>query len=69
MDPTTCPPVVLVGNKCDLEDQRVVSVQDGQRLAEEFGPNVEFMETSAKADIRVEEVRNLLGNKGSIICV
>ena len=48
--------MTLVANKCDLEEQRVVTVQDGQRLAEEFGPSVGFVETSAKADIRVEEV-------------
>ena len=46
----------------------MVSVQDGQRLAEEFGANVGFVETSAKSDIRVEEVfqsivRNIKANE------
>lgn len=29
--------VILVGNKCDLEDDRLVPTEDGQRLAEELG--------------------------------
>ncbi len=29
--------VILVGNKCDLEDDRLVSREDGQRLANELG--------------------------------
>ena len=59
MDETTCPPVTLVGNKCDLEDDRVVSSGLGQSVAREMGPNVGFVETSAKADINVEAVKTL----------
>uniref|UniRef100_K7FXM1 small monomeric GTPase n=1 Tax=Pelodiscus sinensis TaxID=13735 RepID=K7FXM1_PELSI len=29
--------VILVGNKCDLEDERVVATEDGRRLADELG--------------------------------
>lgn len=29
--------VILVGNKCDQEDQRVVSEQRGQQLADNLG--------------------------------
>ena len=39
-------PLVVVGNKCDLEDERTVTVQQGQALAAEKG--VIFLETSAK---------------------
>lgn len=56
VDPETCPPIIVVGNKCDLENERVVSQEQGRRLAQDFGPNAYFMETSAKADINVEEV-------------
>nr|XP_009857997.1 ras-related protein Rab-10-like isoform X1 [Ciona intestinalis] len=37
---------LLVGNKCDLEDQRVVTKMAGEKLAKEHG--MEFSETSAK---------------------
>ncbi|XP_037674343.1 ras-related protein Rab-3D isoform X2 [Choloepus didactylus] len=29
--------VILVGNKCDLEDERVVAAEDGRRLADDLG--------------------------------
>ncbi|KAL0138202.1 ras family-domain-containing protein [Mucor lusitanicus] len=38
---------------CDMEDKRVVSAEQGQTLANEL--NIRFMETSAKANIGVEE--------------
>nr|CCF17540.1 RabE GTPase protein [Micrasterias denticulata] len=44
---------ILVGNKADMEDRRVVSKEQGQALANEF--RIKFFETSAKADINVEE--------------
>ncbi|XP_040566394.1 ras-related protein Rap1 [Lepeophtheirus salmonis] len=45
-------PMVLVGNKCDLEDERVVGKDQGLNLAKQFN-NCSFMETSAKAKIGV----------------
>jgi len=47
-------PMILVGNKCDLEDERVVGKDQGQNLARQF--NCAFLETSAKAKINVHEV-------------
>lgn len=47
-------PMVLVGNKCDLEDERVVGKELGKSLANQF--NCSFMETSAKAKINVNDV-------------
>ena len=47
-------PMILVGNKCDLEDERVVGKDQGQTLASEW--NSSFLETSAKAKINVNEV-------------
>ena len=44
---------VLVGNKCDLEDKRKVSLQEGQELAKHY--NIPYLETSAKSNICVEE--------------
>ena len=50
-------PMVVVGNKCDLEDERVVGKDQGQSLANEW--KVRFMETSAKKKIGVNEVCHL----------
>lgn len=46
-------PMVLVGNKCDLEADRQVSSQEGRDLAKQFG--CPFLETSAKERIRVDD--------------
>ncbi|XP_033647349.1 ras-related protein Rap-1b-like [Asterias rubens] len=48
-------PMVLVGNKCDLEDERVVGKDQGVNLAKQFG-NCTFLETSAKLKINVDEI-------------
>ena len=48
-------PSVLVGNKCDLEDQRVITKQDGQNLASKFN-NCSFFEASAKNSINIKEL-------------
>lgn len=47
-------PVILVGNKVDLESEREVSANEGQALAEEWG--CPFMETSAKSKTMVDEL-------------
>lgn len=46
-------PVIVIGNKCDLEAERQVSYEEGLALAEQF--NCKFLETSAKQRINVEE--------------
>lgn len=43
---------ILIGNKCDWEDKRVVPREKGQQLADELG--IPFMEVSAKSNINVE---------------
>ncbi|CAG5084885.1 Oidioi.mRNA.OKI2018_I69.PAR.g10761.t1.cds [Oikopleura dioica] len=48
-------PLILVGNKCDLEGERAVGREQGQALARSWG-NVQFMETSAKSKINVREM-------------
>ncbi|KAF7632912.1 hypothetical protein Mgra_00007691 [Meloidogyne graminicola] len=47
-------PMILVGNKCDLDDERVVGKEQGLNLARQF--NSAFTETSAKQKINVHEV-------------
>lgn len=44
---------ILVGNKCDMLDEKVVSTEEGQKLAKEFG--MEFWEASAKNCVNVEQ--------------
>ena len=61
---------MILGNKCDLADSRVVSKERGQLLADEHG--IKFMETSAKASINVEEVwtsRKALCNQSLLLLV
>jgi GTPase SAR1 family protein len=43
----------LVGNKCDMEDKRKVSYEQGKEFADTYG--MKFIETSAKNSINVEE--------------
>jgi hypothetical protein len=45
---------VLVGNKCDLVDERVVQTSEGQELAKKWGAS--FYETSAKTCLNNVEV-------------
>jgi small GTP-binding protein len=45
-------PVVICGNKCDLEDKRVVSKTEGEELAAKL--SAIFFETSALANINIE---------------
>jgi Ras-related protein Rap-1A len=47
-------PMILVGNKCDLEDERVVGKDQGHNLAKNW--NCTFLETSAKSKINVTEI-------------
>ena len=58
--------IIIVGNKCDLEDKRKVSLEEGQSYAKEKG--VDFMEVSALKTINVKETfitlaHNLLNKK------
>mmetsp|Transcript_7022 Transcript_7022/g.17769 ORF Transcript_7022/g.17769 Transcript_7022/m.17769 type:complete len:191 (-) Transcript_7022:321-893(-) len=46
-------PMVLVGNKCDLEKEREVTLDEGRSLGKKW--EVPHLETSAKARINVEE--------------
>lgn len=44
---------ILIGNKCDDSENRVVAKEKGQQLADEY--KMHFFETSAKQGERVEE--------------
>ena len=45
---------LLVGNKCDLEDKRQVSIQEGKDCAE--AENMKFIEVSAKTGKNIENI-------------
>ena len=46
-------PIVLIGNKSDLEDKRMISKEEGQELSEKY--NLPFFETSNKNGTNVQE--------------
>jgi Ras-related protein Rab-1A len=51
-NPNVCK--LLVGNKVDLEDKRVVRKEEGQLMADSLG--IPFIETSAKSSENVKEM-------------
>lgn len=53
--------LILVGNKCDREDARAVTKEEGEELARRFG--VPFFETSAKANTNVDECYNAIARE------
>uniref|UniRef100_A0A803VNU1 small monomeric GTPase n=1 Tax=Ficedula albicollis TaxID=59894 RepID=A0A803VNU1_FICAL len=50
--------VILLGNKCDKESERVVPKQKGEKLAWEYG--MPFFETSAKENVNIEHAFSVL---------
>nr|XP_038039119.1 ras-related protein Rab-3B isoform X3 [Anas platyrhynchos] len=46
--------VILVGNKCDMEDERIVPLEKGKHLADQLG--FDYFEASAKENINVRQV-------------
>ena len=52
---------VLVGNKADMDDERVVTTEQGQQLAEECG--LPFFETSAKTGLNISELFYDIGSR------
>ncbi|XP_015212274.1 ras-related protein Rab-37 isoform X1 [Lepisosteus oculatus] len=44
--------IMLLGNKSDMNSERVIKREEGEKLAREYG--VPFMETSAKTGVNVE---------------
>ena len=64
---------ILIGNKCDLEEKRKITYQEGKDFADSNG--MRFIETSAKAATKVQEAFETLAteiinanlNKGKVI--
>ena len=53
-------PIVLVGNKCDLEDERKVPIEKGKEKAQNL--NCAFFETSALKKINIDKIFEELVN-------
>ena len=54
-------PIILLGNKCELEEKRVVSKNDAEQLAQKYG--IELFEVSNKAGINIDEAGLCMINK------
>ena len=54
-------PIVLLGNKCDMETERQVTKDEGEQLAQKY--NLSFFETSNKTGKNIEEAGLELINK------
>ena len=52
---------VLIGNKTDLEDKRVISYNQGKEFADSYG--LKYIETSAKKNLNVNEAFSTLGRE------
>ena len=52
---------LFVGNKCDVEDKRKVTFEEGKELAARY--NVKFMETSAKNSKNVTDAFQTLARE------
>ena len=52
---------LLIGNKCDLEEKRVISFNQGKEFADTYG--LKFIETSAKKNLNVNEAFETLGRE------
>mmetsp|Transcript_38804 Transcript_38804/g.122296 ORF Transcript_38804/g.122296 Transcript_38804/m.122296 type:complete len:227 (-) Transcript_38804:135-815(-) len=58
---------ILIGNKCDMLDKKVIETARGQALADEFG--IKFFETSAKNNINVEKAFTVSGPSSLHSCL
>ena len=52
---------VLIGNKTDLEDKRVITYNQGKEFADGYG--LKYIETSAKKNLNVNEAFETLGRE------
>ncbi|TFF88709.1 MAG: GTP-binding protein [Promethearchaeota archaeon] len=50
-------PIIILGNKCDLEEKKAVSIEDAKKFVEKknFKNVLDIVETSAKTSVNVED--------------
>eukprot|EP01091_Cochliopodium_minus_P010919 TRINITY_DN3000_c0_g1_i3.p1 TRINITY_DN3000_c0_g1~~TRINITY_DN3000_c0_g1_i3.p1 ORF type:complete len:171 (+),score=32.36 TRINITY_DN3000_c0_g1_i3:98-610(+) len=53
--------IVLVGTKCDLEEQRAVSIDEIEMIARDIG--IHYIETSSKNKVNVENCFEYIANE------
>ena len=58
-------PIVIIGNKIDLDEQRIISYEKGDRLSSELASlhylgGISYIETSAKTGENIEDAFNLI---------
>eukprot|EP01106_Pelomyxa_sp_JSP_P007352 TRINITY_DN220_c0_g1_i2.p1 TRINITY_DN220_c0_g1~~TRINITY_DN220_c0_g1_i2.p1 ORF type:complete len:199 (-),score=59.92 TRINITY_DN220_c0_g1_i2:155-709(-) len=61
-------PVVLVGNKTDLEVQRVVTPEQGQQLVKGWGEHCVFLEASARTRHNIDLIFLELLRHALVVC-
>lgn len=49
---------ILIGNKCDLQSNRVVTAEDAKLLAKDYG--MEYLETSAAEDFNIDNAFRMM---------
>ena len=54
-------PILLVGNKADLENERQVNYSEAKEMADKWG--IEYIETSAKTNFNCKEAFEMLAQK------
>ena len=54
-------PILLVGNKQDLENERQVNYSEAKEMADKWG--IEYIETSAKTNFNCKEAFEMLAQK------
>ena len=53
-------PVILIGNKCDLEGERQVQTEEGENFASKY--DIKFFEGSAKTGVNVDKSFEAIGD-------
>ena len=57
-------PFVVIGNKCDLgEESRAVDKEQAEQFVKNLGPDIEYIETSAKENTNVSIAFEKLAEK------
>ncbi|KAF2071634.1 hypothetical protein CYY_007060 [Polysphondylium violaceum] len=57
--PLSTIPIAVLGNKCDLEEHRSVSSEEGESLCKKWGVG-DFLETSAKIEMNIQSAFDCL---------